>query len=95
MIRLLGRPMGSALVESVASSVRRFDRTAGYFRASFAGLGPDAEMMLSRVLSAAVAKPDALPFAFGSLQRYLQVRYMYDHFELWDPAQAASPQEIA
>jgi radical SAM superfamily enzyme YgiQ (UPF0313 family) len=65
-------------------------------------LGPDESAMYARVLRATMKKPEATPFVLSSLIEYMQIRYMYDSGNFWEPQlttvtperEAAPPQKL-
>jgi radical SAM superfamily enzyme YgiQ (UPF0313 family) len=54
-------------------------------------LGPEEDTMWTRIGRAIAGKPDAKDFVFAALLQYMQIRYMYDLGQFWEPRLAAEP----
>jgi hypothetical protein len=54
-------------------------------------LGPAEDRMWSRVTQAVSRKPDAAQFVFAALLNYMQIRYMYDKGQFWEPQPTTEP----
>lgn len=48
-------------------------------------LGPEEEKMWTRVMAAVAKKPETREFVNVALIQYMQVRYMYDRGQFWEP----------
>lgn len=76
---------------SGTSQLRRVEKDGFYVISRLRRLGEAEQTMWTRVLAAAMAKPESLDYVLDIVAHYMQIRFMYASGHFWDPQLGSAP----